>query len=127
MNEELRQRGTELNDMNAFYGGVLGSLRSGIAVLDSELRVKTWNDRMEDLWGIRYGEVEGKQFLVLDIGLPIDHLAVPLRACLAAGEESEHTLECTNRRGKTVTCSVRVMRLRGDQIKGVIVLVEEVG
>jgi two-component system CheB/CheR fusion protein len=126
MNEELRQRGIELNQINAFYDAVLGSMRCGVAVLDRELRVQTWNDKMVDLWGVRNEEVDGKHFLNLDIGLPIDQVAPSLRSCLASGEASDRVLDCMNRRGKKVACNVSVMPLLGEGTRGVIVMVEEV-
>jgi two-component system, chemotaxis family, CheB/CheR fusion protein len=125
MNEELRQRGNELNEMNSFYGAVLGSLRAGVAVLDRELRVKTWNERMEDLWGERADEMEGKHFLNLDIGLPIDRLTPGLRHVLSNGGSFDETLECTNRRGKTITCRVTVTQLESEEMKGLIIWIEE--
>ena len=60
-----------------------------------------WNHRAEDLWGLRADEVRGKNFLNLDIGLPIEQLRRPIRACLNGDAEcSEATVEATNRRGK---------------------------
>lgn len=125
INEELRLRGVELNNVNAFHAAVLGSLHTGIAVLDRELMVRTWNDSMRELWGLRGEEVSGKHFLNLDIGLPVDQLASAIRSCLVSGEESDRRMSCTNRRGKNVECKVCVVPLRDDGLRGVIVLVEE--
>jgi len=126
MNEELRQRGDELNQLNGFLGAILGSLRAGVAVLDDELLVKAWNGKMEDLWGLRTEEVIGKNFLGLDIGVPIDRLRSSLRSSVADGPDDVRVLDCTNRRGKPVRCKVTVSPLRGEHGKGVILLFEEV-
>lgn len=40
VNEELRQRTTELSQLNPYLDSILGSLRSGVVVIDDELRVQ---------------------------------------------------------------------------------------
>jgi len=133
MNEELRQRGDELNQVNGFFGAILASLRVGVAVLDEQLLVKAWNGKMEDLWGMRADEVDGKNFLNLDIGVPLAELHPSIRAALASPREEgargdeERTLDCTNRRGKPVRCRVTVSPMRATSNRGALVLFEEVG
>lgn len=125
INEELRQRGKELNEANAFHVTVLASLRAGVAVLDENLGVRTWNAKMEDMWGVREDEVGGRRFTELDIGLPMAELHGAIRDCLSSGEESERILECTSRRGKKMACQVWVVPLKGFDHRGVVVVVEE--
>ena len=125
MNEELRQRGEELNEVNAFFGAILASLRSGVTVLDAEMQVRAWNGKMEDLWGLRSEEAVGKHFLNLDIGVPLENLHAPIRACLAGGDDQERTVDCTNRRGKPTRCRVMMTPLREHPLTGVIVSFEE--
>ena len=129
INDELRQRSDELNDVNDFMEAVLASLRGGVAVLDAELRVEVWNEKAFDLWGVRADEVRGMHFMMLDIGLPVQTLAKPIRACLAGESESETlTLEAINRRGKAFRCDVTctpMRRANADDVRGVIVLMEE--
>ncbi len=123
INEELRLRESEMNAADRFHGAVLGTLPTGIAVLDGELRVRTWNDEMTELWGVTGAEVEGKHFLNLDIGLPFEPLTNALRACLGDGGVTELTVECTNRRGKPITCDVRVLPLQSENEKGAVIVV----
>lgn len=125
MNEELRQRGEELLELSMSFGSILGSLRFGVAVLDRELLVRAWNPKMEDLWGVRADEVEGKQFVTLDIGLPTDQLARAIRSTLSTGEDVERVLECTNRRGRVIRCKVDFTPLEGAPNKGVTIVVHE--
>lgn len=125
MNEELRQRGEELVELSAFFGSVLGSLRSGVAVLDRDLLVRAWNPKMEELWGLRADETQGRPFVTLDIGMPIDQLAGAIRSCLSNGEGDERVLDCTNRRGRHVRCRVTVSPLRGEPACGVTLVVDE--
>jgi two-component system CheB/CheR fusion protein len=129
INDELRRRSDELNDLNDFMSAVLMSLRGGVAVLDAELRVEVWNERAADLWGLRDDEVLGMHFMMLDIGLPVQSLAKPIRACLTGETDSESvTLEAINRRGKPIVCEVTctpMRRANGVSIRGVILLMEE--
>ncbi|MDB4934568.1 MAG: cheR [Labilithrix sp.] len=126
MNEELRQRGDELVEVSGFFGSVLGSLRSGVVVLDRDLLVRTWNPRMEELWGVRADEVDGRPFLTLDIGMPVEEVARAIRTSLSTGEDAERVVECTNRRGRAIRCRVSVTPLRTEPRKGVTVVVDEI-
>jgi two-component system CheB/CheR fusion protein len=129
INDELRRRSDELNDVNELMESVLASFRGGVAVIDAKLRVDVWNEKAFELWGVRSDEVRGVHFMMLDIGLPVQALAKPVRACLAGESESEHvTLDAVNRRGKPFVCEVTCTAMRranGDQVRGVIVLMEE--
>jgi len=129
INDELRRRSDELNDVNDFMEAVLGSLRGGVVVLDTQLRIEVWNEKATDLWGVRDDEVRGMHFMMVDIGLPVQALAKPIRACLSGEVESETlSLEAINRRGKPITCEVTctpMRRANGDDVRGVIVLMEE--
>jgi two-component system CheB/CheR fusion protein len=129
INEELRQRTEELNQANAFLQSILTSLRAAVVVVDRSFNTLSWNHRAEDLWGLRGDEVRGQSFFNLDIGLPLEPLRGPIRACLA-GEmnHQEAVLDATNRRGKAIQCRVTCTPLttpEGEQ-QGVILLIEEV-
>lgn len=128
MNEELRLRSEELNQVNAFLESILTSLRGGVVVVNQEMQVLVWNDKAEDLWGLRDDEALGKHFLNLDIGLPVQQLRQPIRSCLLGESPSiEVILEALNRRGRTIQCKITftpLMDARGD-ICGVIMLMEE--
>jgi two-component system CheB/CheR fusion protein len=116
--------------VNAFLESILTSLRVGVVVLDRDLRVEAWNHQSMDLWGLRSDEVIGKNFLNLDIGLPVDQLKQPIRAILAGEtEEVDRTLDATNRRGKRITCRVTLTPLSSAShaaISGAILIVENV-
>jgi two-component system CheB/CheR fusion protein len=128
MNDELHVRGEELNQVNSFLESVLMSLRGGVAVLDSEMQVLIWNPRAEDLWGLREEEVVGKQFLALDIGLPVEQLKQPVKACLSGTKDFvELELDATNRRGRSVRVRVTCMPLAASTraLRGAIVVMED--
>ncbi len=128
INAELRLRSEELNQANGFLEAIFNSLMGGVAVLNRESIIQIWNDKSEDLWGLRSQEVVGQHFMNLDIGLPVEQLRQPIRDCLSGDIKTvELSLTTVNRRGRTfqakVTCSSLVGKL--DKIRGVIVLVEE--
>ena len=129
INDELRSRSDELNLANGFLESVFTSLRAGVAVVDSDQRVQVWNERAEELWGVRAAEAEHLPFHELDIGLPVGKLAPQIRECLAGElQELELSLPAVNRRGRAIQCLVRVRPLvaRGStRPRGVIVLMEE--
>jgi two-component system CheB/CheR fusion protein len=129
INDELRDRTSELNRVNDFLEAILTSLGVGVAVLDREQRVQVWNDRAEDLWGIRAGEAVDRPLLGLDIGLPVKRLAAPLRAITAGKSERDQLdLEAVNRRGRTITCTTTILPLPGsDGARGGAILLMEDG
>src|SRR5262249_7469827 len=103
INAELRQRTDEVNESNSFLASILSNLRAGVAVVGRELEVLVWNERAEDLWGLRADEVRGQHFLNLDIGLPAAELLPAIRAILA-GEfrYQQQTVDATNLRGPAI-------------------------
>jgi two-component system CheB/CheR fusion protein len=67
--------------------------------------------------------------LNLDIGLPVDQLKGPIRACLANDSQfMEVVLDATNRRGKPMRVKVTCTQLvdpKGGDPQGVILMMEE--
>jgi two-component system CheB/CheR fusion protein len=129
INEELRRRTEELNQVNSFMESILRSLRGGVVVMDRELRVQVWNSKAEDLWGLRSNEVRDKNFLNLDIGLPVEQLRNGIRASLMRQSEYVEEVDAINRRGKSIRCRVTCTPLLGvtdHGVNGVIVLMEEI-
>ena len=128
VNDELRVRSESLNELGAFLDSMFRSLRSGVAVLDRELRVIVWNRQAEDIWGVRAEEAERRAFLGLDIGLPLAPLTQPLRACLGGRLEShESLLPALNRRGRAIMCRTTLYPLLGkanELPRGVIVMMD---
>lgn len=129
MNEELHRRTDELNQVNSFLESILTSMRGSVVVVDREMSVLVWSPKAEDLWGLRPNETEGKNFLALDFGLPVEQLKTPIRACLSAESDYESlTLNAINRRGKPIHCRVTCMPLynnSSDHVRGVILLMDD--
>jgi two-component system CheB/CheR fusion protein len=138
INAELRNCTTQLNHANVFLESVLSSLRVGVAVLDGNLTVQGWNDEAEELWGLREQEVRGKHLFSLDIGLPLEALRVPIRACLAGvSVREEVAVDALSRRGRPILCKVTCSQLGSldgsrtgandaGSVAGVILLMEPV-
>ncbi len=128
VNRELNQRSDELNLVNAYMESILTSLRGGVIVLDSDLRVQIWNAQSQELWGLRPEEVQEMLFASLDIGLPVSALMPQIQDCLSgATAHRELTLETRNRRGQPLTCRITVTPLLGVKrdVRGVILLMEQ--
>ncbi|HYO10678.1 MAG TPA: CheR family methyltransferase [Tepidisphaeraceae bacterium] len=126
-NDELRHRTIQLTEANAFLKSILSSLRSGVVVVDRELRVRGWNEVAEDLWGLRVDEVTGKHFLELDIGLPVEQLRPGIRAALAGAADGAQVVTARNRRGREFRCRVACVPAAADGqgVWGVVLIMEE--
>jgi two-component system, chemotaxis family, CheB/CheR fusion protein len=128
INDELRTRSLDADVLNTYLESVFSSLRSGVVVIDRDYRIRVWNRRAEDLWGIRTDEAVGAPFLSLDIGLPVAELAQPIRDVMN-GEKSTlaRTIRATTRRGKSIECHVSVTPLGAAEgaSAGVILLMDD--
>ncbi|MDQ1518930.1 MAG: two-component system, chemotaxis family, CheB/CheR fusion protein [Actinomycetota bacterium] len=126
VNEEVRVRGDEVDELNHFLNAILASLRGGVVVVDADRNVRIWNDRAEDLWGLRESEVRATDFLKLDIGLPVTELADALAACLGnRAEPAELDLDAVTRRGRHVRCHVTMNPLGArDGERGAIMVMD---
>jgi two-component system CheB/CheR fusion protein len=126
INDELHQRTDELNELDLFHDSVLSSIRSAVVVVDAELQVMAWNAAASELWGLASDEAEGKHFLNLDIGLPVEQLATPIRR-VASGDGVKHIeIDAVTRGGRAVACRIDFAALRADDSRprGVIMLME---
>lgn len=127
MNDELRLRSLELDEVNAFLETILTSMGLAVTVIDRQGVIQVWNTHAQDLWGMRGDEVEGQHLLGLDIGLPVEKLKQPIRKATNGKQpRSEIVLDATNRRGKAIRCRVTVMPLGPEEEpSGVILLMSD--
>jgi two-component system, chemotaxis family, CheB/CheR fusion protein len=129
INDALRERGVELDDVNMFLESILSSMKPGVVILDSQMRVLTWNRRAEELWGLRREEAEGNHLLNLDVGLPVAKLRPVVRPALTESDYcTELTLRAVNRRGREISVRVVCTSLRGagSESQGALLLMEQV-
>ncbi len=124
-NEELRVRSAELDEARTFLSGVMTSIVAGIIVLDSQLRVRSWNRGAEELWGLRSEEVTQKPFFDLDFGLAVGELRTMVEQCRTSKQRSGPIhLAAVNRLGRTISCTISCSPL-DDHGDGVVLLMEE--
>jgi two-component system CheB/CheR fusion protein len=128
INTEMQQRGTQLDHINVFMQQVLANVKTGVAVLDRDLRVQLWNQQAEELWGVRASETVGQPLLSLDIGLPVIELVAPINEAIkSASGFREVTVSSTNRRGRGFMCRVQCSAMAAvDGGRGAILLMEAV-
>jgi two-component system CheB/CheR fusion protein len=126
MNDELRDRTDQLNDTNAFLESILGSIDSGVVVLDRELRIEAWNPSAFELWGLRSEEVVGTHFMNLDIGLPVEKLRAAFRDSLNGEQMHQVSVSAVNRLGRAVECTLNIAPWRNAarDVTGLIVMME---
>lgn len=105
---------------------ILTSLKMGMIVLDHRLSVQVWNDRMNELWGLRSEETYDRFFFDLDIGLPLEQLRSMIRNCHTERNDNRETkVKAVNRRGKTISCRIVCTPLKIEQQhQGTILLME---
>jgi len=130
INDEMRSRTEELNQANAYLESILSGIRSAVVVVDNNINVIIWNLWAEELWGLREDEVKGQSLITLDIGLPVEKLAGPIRECLTGDcSYQELTLAARNRRGKSFTCHIAISPFIGPQHirEGAILLMNVMG
>ncbi|MBL6965966.1 MAG: PAS domain-containing protein [Anaerolineales bacterium] len=128
LNTELRRYSSEITDTNALLNAILASNESGVVVVNPHIDILLWNEAATELWGLRSDEVQGNSFLALDIGLPVEKLSKPIRACLNGKMAREVVaIEAINRRGRSFHCQVSISPLvvAQDEIIGVILLMTE--
>jgi two-component system CheB/CheR fusion protein len=128
INTELQQRGMQLDHINVFMAEILANVKTGVAVLDKNLRVQLWNEQSEELWGVRASETVGQPLLSLDIGLPVSELVAPINEAIKnANGFREVTVNATNRRGQRFMCRVQCSAMAAiDGGRGAILLMEAV-
>ena len=118
INDHARRRSDELNETNAFLDALIASLHGSVIVVDPEMHVTAWNDRSQDLWGLRSGEVVGTNLLNLDIGLPVGELRPAIRAVLAGSRMAQQAVNAITRRGRNVVCDVTISPLLASPTDG---------
>ena len=127
INDELQQRTDELNETNAYLEGILGSLSAAAVVLDRDFAIRGWNRGARELWGLIQDEVNGKNFLDLDIGLPVAQLRTPIRRVFAGESPQQVALPAVNRRGRQIETRIAATALGpDDDVRGVILMMEDV-
>ncbi len=125
LNDQVGERTAELDHANAMLESVIDGIEQPVVVLDCDLAVRAWSPRSEDLWGPNAAAVRGRSLLALQIGLPVEELAVRVRGVVGGEvEDALIELDAVDRRGREVRCSVRAAPVRGPagQVAGSILV-----
>ena len=127
INTDLRVRTDEIGTLNALLEAISGNIEVGAVVLDGSSKVRVWNDRAADMWGLRSDEVVGRSFFEIDIRLPAVQLREMIRSVLAGGgEHQELSVDALTRRGKRIRCLVKAHVVNdGGPPKAVVLVMEE--
>lgn len=128
-NEELRILADQAASSRSYLESVLRSLNVGVVVIDDKHVIQHWNRWSENAWGLRAEEVVGTSLDMLDIGFPIHKLHDSLLSVLAKRTlQTEQVLEGIDRRGRKITCRVRVAALiaEGGDVQGTVLAFEDI-
>jgi len=128
MNDELRDRTDDALGANSFLGSILASIPQSVIVVSPKFQVLAWSRAATELWGLRGDEVEGQNFLDLDIGIDVGRLRDPIRHALAGKGPKPAEVAGHNRRGHPIRCAIQFQQLqthRGE-VEGVILVVSAV-
>src|SRR5688500_1848585 len=101
-NTLLGDRTEEVDRLALYHASVVESVREAVVVLDSALKVTTWNRAAERLWRVSAGAAIGKSFMQLGLGPVMKAVEGSLRATaenagsvelvLADADGAPHTL-----------------------------------
>jgi two-component system, chemotaxis family, CheB/CheR fusion protein len=128
-NEELRERSEETAEWRRYADSVLRGLGIGIAVLDRDFKVRSWNRWNENAWGLRAEEVQGESVFNLDIGLPVRRIQPDLeRVVFGEAQGAELDVQAVDRRGRPLRCRVRIVPLQDGAVvsQGAVITLEDV-
>ncbi|HZA09790.1 CheR family methyltransferase [Mycobacterium sp.] len=127
INDALRERSSELDDARNFLRSLVDSVHLGMVVVDREMRVVVWNQRSEELWGLRADEATGSDLTGLDIGLPVSEIR-PLigNSFVDPNNAGEAVVDAVNRRGRPIRVRVTCAAFRADEqaVNGALLLME---
>jgi two-component system CheB/CheR fusion protein len=128
INTDLRVRTEEIATLNGLLEAISANIEVGAVVLDGDMRVRIWNRRAADMWGLRSEEVVGLSFYALDIGLPAKELENMIRSVLGGnGPHQELSVDATTRRGKRIRCRVKAHVVSdGERPRAVVLVMEEI-
>ncbi|WP_199549960.1 CheR family methyltransferase [Streptomyces sp. N35] len=124
LNESMQTHTEAVNEATSFLEGVLTSIDAGVAMLDADFKVKSWNRGATELWGLRDDEAIGAPFFGLDFGLPVEQLRGAVERCLASGRRPAPVgIPAVNRLGRAVLCTVTCTPF-GERRNGVVLFME---
>lgn len=125
---------TSLHDMSRRYQDlhqlndrILRSVNLGIYTVDRNLRITSWNRRMEEVSGVSGEEACGQRLVKLFPNLSKEGILERIRLVLESGQPEKLQLTHRNLGGKERIQKRRLAPLRDhDNITGVVIIVEDI-
>jgi two-component system CheB/CheR fusion protein len=125
LNTTLVDANRDLQHYSALHQQVMDNFPAAIVVLNSRLLVTEWNHAAATMWGLNEDEVLDEPFFGLELGLPLESLQVPVRACRAEGAQpASLDLAAVDRSGRSFTCHVRVLPIGAGRERSAMLVME---
>ncbi len=129
LKKHVLEKTREIQDARRFNENIIHSITDGIMVLDSSLKIQTWNRKMETIFGLPAKRVLGKSLELIalpfvDPGL-IDRIKDVIRSGVQIEEKSVHFRTRTRSR---IVLNLKMIPLldQKSQVSGIVVLHEDV-
>jgi PAS domain S-box-containing protein len=125
--ENLRSVSSRYQELHQFNSRILKSANLGIYTIDADMRVTSWNRRMEEMSGLGEEEALGNDLLQLFPILEEEGFADRVRRVLQRGIPEKVRLAHRNMKGDLRFQKRRLAPLKdGDRTAGVVVIVEDI-
>jgi PAS domain S-box-containing protein len=125
--DNLRAVSRRYQELHQFNSRILKSANLGIYTIDADLRVTSWNRRMEEMSGVSEEDALGNDLLQLFPVLEEEGFADRVRRVLQRGIAEKVRLAHRNMKGELRFQKRRLSPLKdGDRTTGVVVIVEDI-
>ncbi len=125
--QNLRTVSSQYQDLHQFNSRILKSVNLGIYTVDAEMRITSWNSKMEEMSGIGESEAIGRALPQLFPQLEAEGITRRIRRVLSRGAPERVRLAHRDFRGEMRFQKRRITPLKdGDRTTGAVVIVEDV-
>ena len=123
----LREVSSRYHELSQLNSRILQSANLGIYTVDAEMRVTSWNRKIEEMSGVGEAQALGRDLFELFPGLEEEGFAERLRRVAQRGTAEKLSLAHRNLRGELRFQKRRLTPLRdGERTTGVVVIVEDI-
>ncbi|HXV20553.1 MAG TPA: ATP-binding protein [Desulfuromonadales bacterium] len=125
--DNLRSVSRRYQELHQFNSRILKSASLGIYTIDADMRVTSWNRRMEEMSGVSEEDALGNDLLQLFPVLEEEGFADRVRRVLQRGIPEKVRLAHRNMKGELRFQKRRLAPLKdGDRTTGIVVIVEDI-
>lgn len=123
----LRLLSNQYRDLHQFNSRILKSVDLGIYTVDAEMRITSWNAKMEEMSGVPAAQALGRDLLMLFPQLEEEGVAQRIRQVLARGKAERLRLAHRDFRGEMRFQKRRIAPLKdAETTTGAVIIVEDV-